>query len=163
MHIGPRHKTVRVRCNGMDARIDERLAPLIRRLWQFKIMTFNCCQENRPGISWIEFATANDAAMFLNIVASHYLPSKKDLKNYKFWDTIYGRMTRPSFGEWEYTTLVRNEGEELGRVEFDFSVSVRFPQTDLPAIIAAFNTLAFRLYKKEKYGEIHAEQSGSEG
>lgn len=110
MHIGPRHKTVRVRCNGMDARIDEMLAPLIKRLWQFKILTYNCCQENRPGIAWIEFATSNDAAMFLNIVASHYFPSKRDLKTYKFWDTIYGRMTRPSFGEWEYTPLVMEIG-----------------------------------------------------
>jgi len=121
----------------MDARIDEVLAPLVKRLWQNGILTSNCCQENRPGIAWIQFASPHDAMNFLNIVA--VLPSKKDLKNYEFWDTQYGRMTREGqFGEWEYKCHVRNEREHEGRADFNFAISIRFPLTDLPAIMRAF-------------------------
>jgi len=121
----------------MDASIDEMLAPLIKKLWRWDIYTLNCCQENKPGISWIEFMTPRDAIDFLNVVS--HVPTKHDLKTYEFWDTMYGRMTRMGgFGEWEYDCLVRNHGEENGVAAFNFAISIRFPQTDLPAIMKAF-------------------------
>jgi hypothetical protein len=121
----------------MDARIDEMLAPLIKRLWQNGILTCNSCQENRPGIAWIQFASPFDAMNFLNVVAT--LPSKKDFKNYRFRGIMYDRMTcEGQFGEWEYKCHVRNEREHEGQADFNFAISVRFPLTDLPAIMRAF-------------------------
>lgn len=119
--MGPPHKTVSVRYKGMDVRIDEMLAPLIKKLWQYGILTINCCQENRPGIAWIQFASPFDALNFLNVVAP-----KKNL--------MYDRMTcEGEFGSWEYKCHVRDE-----QGEFNFAISIRFPLTDLPAIMLAF-------------------------
>lgn len=137
MRLWPRHKTIRVRVGDMDASIDEMLAPLIKRLWQCGILTTNCCQENKIGISWIEFMTPGDATDFLNVVAD--IPSKRDLKNYNFWDTLYGRMSRcGGFGEWEYSINTDNIGEKRGDICFNFTIGIRFPQTDIPAITKAF-------------------------
>ena len=135
--LRPKHKTVRVRVGKISAQIDVLLAPLIKMLWQNKIMTSNSCQENRPSIAWIQFPTPFDAINFLNVVAA--LPSKKQLKNYQFWDTLYGRMTREGqFGEWEYKCHCRNEGESYGVVDFNFAISLRFPHADLASVVLAF-------------------------
>lgn len=135
--MGPKHPTVRVRVRYMDARIDVILAPLIKTLWQYSIFTLNCCQENRPGIAWIQFQTPWDAANFLNVVTD--LPTRRQLKTYQFWDTMYSRITREGqFGEWEYKCHLRNENEDIGKTLFNFAISIRFPLTDLPSIMKAF-------------------------
>jgi hypothetical protein len=118
-----------------DAQIDVMIAPLIRKLWKLNIGTTNSCQENKPGIIWIQFSNPYSCARFLNMVAP--LPNKKDLKNRNFFDTMYCRMTRGGFGEWEYKVHVANFGEDYGIADFDFLVSLRFPQTDLPAVMKA--------------------------
>jgi hypothetical protein len=38
--------------------VDEGLAPLLKAIWDLGIMTCNSCQENKPGIMWIEFLTS---------------------------------------------------------------------------------------------------------
>lgn len=132
-----RHKTVRVRCNGMDAQVDVMIAPLINKLWYHGIFTTNSCQENKPGIIWIQFMTPDDAIGFLNVVAR--IPTKKQLKDYTFFDTMYGRISREGvFGSWEYDITIENTGENTGKIDFNFLVAIRFPQTDLPAIMKVF-------------------------
>lgn len=140
MKIGRQHKTVRVRCNGLDAPIDTMIAPLIKRLWQCGIYTWNSCQENKPGIIWIQFTNAWCAEQFMNVVA--HIPTKKELKIFEFWDTMYGRMTRlGGFGQWEYDCLIENMGEKHGEAKFNVAVSIRFPQTDLPSIMESFGDI----------------------
>src|SRR5262249_44089247 len=83
------HKQVTVRWKGMEAEVDEELAPLILTLWKNGIVTTNSCQENRPGIAWIEFLTPEDARLFLNKVVEY--PTKEEVDG-PFWETLYGRI-----------------------------------------------------------------------
>jgi hypothetical protein len=146
-HTG--HKQVWVEWRYEGAYIDEELAPLIRALWQQGLRTCNSCQENQPGVAWIEFPTAEDAAAFLDLVAE-YEPGLDTLYNRitHRWDPTKGSLSAPF---WEYSVWPEDaalqqditEGDEVeerhaGRPEFSFAVSVRFPRSDLPAILRRF-------------------------
>jgi hypothetical protein len=126
--------------------VDEGLAPLILALWRADIDTVNSCQENRPGVVWVEFALTFDAERFLSLVACY--PSDDDLRDTPFWETLYGRITGcGSDQDWEYDAHVMDWGVEkelvddevvvtnVGPADFGFSVSIRFPVADLPAVL----------------------------
>jgi hypothetical protein len=145
------HPQVRVRWRGLEADVDEELAPLIRALWRAGIHTCLSCQENRPGVAWIEFLTARDARKFLNRVAVY--PTEAELQEAPFWETLYGRITRRGGeGDWEYDVfpedwdveekLIDDEVEETctGPADFEFGVSIRFPRADLPLILQRFQS-----------------------
>lgn len=140
-----KHKTVQVRVGEMRADIDEEIAPLIRELWRAGIDTLNSCQENRPGIVWVQFATADDAAMFLNVVAEY------DEEPDGLYARITGRSDRCEHSPppWDYHALPEDLGlieaflddDEIdewheGESEFLFNMSVRFPRCDFPAVLA---------------------------
>ena len=89
------HKQVAIEWRGRRAEVDEEMAPLILALWRAGISTTLSCQENRPGIAWIAFATPEDARRFLNRVAVY--PDAADLRevngrtsvgNVPFWETL---------------------------------------------------------------------------
>jgi hypothetical protein len=48
--------------------VDEAIAPLLISLWENKIRTCNSCQENEPGIIWIEFFSMKDVERLLTIM-----------------------------------------------------------------------------------------------
>jgi len=48
--------------------VDEAIAPLLMSLWENKIKTCNSCQENEPGIIWIEFFSMKDVERLLTIM-----------------------------------------------------------------------------------------------
>lgn len=149
------HKQVKVEWNGMTADVDEGIAPLILALWRAGINTFNSCQENSPGVAWVEFVSAQDACEFLNLVAVY--PSEDELRivndrtyvgDVPFWETLYWRATSPGeSGAWTYDVHPMNYGVEedvindevvstkVGPSDFDFSVSIRFPTTDMALIL----------------------------
>src|SRR5215469_241505 len=149
------HQQARVAWQGREAEVDEELAPLIQALWKAGIDTLLSCQENRPGVAWICFPTARDAKNFLDAVAVY--PDRKDLRtvggrlyvgDVPFWETLYGRITGcGTDGDWQYDVNVDNWGVDedlvngevvqtcIGPADFEFSVSVRFPRTDLPLIL----------------------------
>src|SRR5690242_20210074 len=52
-----KHNQVHLKWGVMEGDIDEDLVPLILSLWQYGIRTVASCQENRPGIAWVEFLT----------------------------------------------------------------------------------------------------------
>lgn len=142
------HKQIRVCIGDREADIDEGIAPLIEELWKADIETFNSCQENKPGIIWIQFASPEDASRSLDIVAQYE----------DGVDTLYNRariawapfddkdMTAPF---WEYAILPEDmamveeydENEDLieeshmGKPCFTFSVSIRFPVADYAVIL----------------------------
>jgi hypothetical protein len=118
---------------------------LIREVWRAGIGTLNSCQENRPGIIWIQFASADAAAAFLDIVTEYEEEA----------DSLYNRITgrwdvpEHSAPAWEYHALPEDLGlvemftddDEIdqwheGEVEFLFTMSVRFPRSDFPAVLA---------------------------
>src|SRR5262245_12701217 len=67
----PVHKQVPIQWGIRRAEVDEGLAPLILALWRAGIDTVNSCQENRPGVVWVEFASTFDAERFLSLVACY--------------------------------------------------------------------------------------------
>ncbi|MDA0836118.1 MAG: hypothetical protein O3A29_22835 [Planctomycetota bacterium] len=106
----------------------------------------NSCQENRPGIAWIQFFDVLDATEFLNIVAGEYDGNFQSLYNRirQAWEPT----DQPVQGIWEFdlrpTDLsVRQskvdentlDEEADGPPDFLFHVSVRFPQTDIPILL----------------------------
>jgi hypothetical protein len=140
------HDTVVVTVGDMTADIDRRIAPLITELWKADIMTLNSCEENKPGIVWIEFASCIDAERFLNIVARY--PNRRELARKSFSDTLYGRCTSCD-GErhWEYDALITDYGireeivndevivTEVHPADFTCGISIRFPHCDLPVML----------------------------
>jgi hypothetical protein len=134
------HKEVKVCVGELQADIDEEIAPLIHELWKAHLSTVNSCQENQSGIAWIQFATAECALEFLQIVAERE----------EGRDTLFARITREwddresVIQNWNYEVFLHDfsrtdEDDETGRrgepPDFDFWVSVRFPRADLPVVL----------------------------
>ena len=143
--IRGQHKTVLVKWDGFEAWVDRGIAPLIEEIWKAGIFTLLSCEENRPGIMWIEFASAIEAEAFLNIVA-RYEEDIDSLYNRirQGWSHIDGEIQ----GAWEYAInpldysveqriLDDDSIEEScsGPSEFIFSMGIRFPKEDYPTIL----------------------------
>lgn len=141
----PKHKTTTVSVNGISAEIDKKIAPLIKRLWELDINTFNSCENNVPeGWVWIEFESAIHAEDFLNIVAE-YDEDRNSLYNRirQEWDSDEDSLF------WQYNVHPKDWGVEqipdendeyleerfTGESSFIFSFSIRFPQSDLKEIM----------------------------
>jgi hypothetical protein len=140
------HETVYVQFGDMEADIDVGIAPLIEEVWRAGIMTGLSCQEIRPGKARIVFLTAEDAETFLNIVVGEYSHDYDSLYNRirQAWST--GDEDKDSW--WDFATGADDEsiedddlpdgsGEEwsIGPPQFKFSISIRFPVTDIPVLL----------------------------
>jgi hypothetical protein len=143
-----KHKQVSITWQDRQAEVDKGLAPLILALWKLDIDTCNSCQENMPGIAWIEFLTSMDAEEFLNIVAVH--PEEFDAA--PSCETMYDRIVGcGTEDDWQYDAHAFNYGVDeeivgdevgetpIGPTDFGFSISIRFPRTDLPLIQERLN------------------------
>jgi hypothetical protein len=107
-----KHPTVKVKCpwrDGEPVPIDVKLAPLIRLLWACNILTYQCCQEQHPGLACIEFPGTLEVCEFLDVAQRNY---KAELET---WD----------------------EGEE-GRLSIVVRLLVFFPTKDIPWLVEAF-------------------------
>ena len=131
------HEQVRVYnpLMGRTIEVDEGLADLLQQLWALGMRTDNSCQENRPGMMWIEFP-CRDAARFLNLLAS----SRDEDRDF------YGRMMEFSGTDnWKYNVLPgdlalrrdQGRGEDLieGPSEIVLDISVRFPLGDYDGVL----------------------------
>lgn len=56
--------------HGDRVQIDIEIAPLLRILWDMRLVTLNSCEDD-CGYVWIEFLTAAYASTFLSIIAKH--------------------------------------------------------------------------------------------
>lgn len=151
--MGNKHKMVRVQVGSFEDDIDEEIAPLIEEIWKADIRTINSCQENRPGIVWIEFPTVYGAADFLNIAAGPFSHELDGL--YNRISLAWERDPGPVEGAWKYDLHPFDmavgvcdvddgsvEEKPTGPPEFVFGVSIRFPRSDLPILLKrlrAFN------------------------
>lgn len=141
------HKTRRVKWGHREAEIDEGIADLILEIWKAGIGTCNSCEDNVPkGYVWIEFIDASSAERFLDIVVNRYSDS---------WSSLYQRVYDPwsDFGDirpkgWHFRVLPFDFSTEdrfvdedtietvsLGPPSMSFTLSVRFPRTDLATVL----------------------------
>jgi len=133
------HKQTAIHDPASDTMIevDERIAPLLEAIWDCGVVTCNSCQENKPGIIWIEFLAAEDAEAFLTRVVSGLDPiNSPEADNW-----LYSRITGADDG-WQYTTHPHDAreyiDEEYGTIELKasqscaitLSISIRFPVGD---------------------------------
>jgi hypothetical protein len=147
------HKQVLLRGS---VHIDEGMVELISLIWDNKIETDNSCQENFPGTAWISFLTAHDFHKFINLVAVY--PKDDEV----FWETLYGRITNCGENDWSYDihpvdigVLRYLEDDECietfsGIHNFESSVSVRFPISDINKLIEILNAKKIRDEEFEK-------------
>jgi hypothetical protein len=122
--------------------VDEGIAPLLKAIWDFGITTCNSCQENRPGVVWIEFLTTEDAEAFLTHVVSGLDPlAYPEADNW-----LYSRIIGEN-GGWQYKAHPHDTREylddDLGIIELNateacaiaLSLSVRFPVSDYERLL----------------------------
>ena len=122
--------------------VDEGIAPLLEVIWNCCIITCNSCQENKPGLIWIEFLAAEDAEAFLTRVVSGLDPINSPAAD----NWLYSRITGAD-GGWQYTAHPHDAreyiDEEKGTVELNasepckiaLSISIRFPVGDYERLI----------------------------
>jgi hypothetical protein len=133
------HKQTAIRDIAADrlVEVDEGIAPLLQAIWNLGINTCNSCQENRPGIIWIEFLAAKDAEAFLTCVVSGLDPVNSPEAD----DWLYSRIIGAN-GGWQYSAHPHDTreyiNEERGIIELNasesceiaLSISIRFPVRD---------------------------------
>ena len=146
-------KTLKRRCNPRDHEqvsvngklVDKGIAPLLKLIWKHKIETTNSCEDNQPGLIWIEFLNMKNLTKFLNLIAKY--PNKNEV----FWKTMYSRIMGNSDEKdnWKYDIHPINWGvdEEIvddeaietfsGKHDIDFTISVRFSKKEVPEIMKA--------------------------
>lgn len=148
MEYSDEHETVEVFnpfCEEM-INIDKDISDLISLLWGIGLMTHNSCQENKPGIIWIEFPFI-DAERFINIICNEHE------------DSIYQDVIMSdSKTDWQYEVCIDdfseriNENDEIevvGPPDLVINLSIIFPKKDYDEILS-------RVKKwKDLYGSIN--------
>lgn len=140
------HETVELKRSGRTFNIDKGIAPLIELIWKFDLWTLNSCQENRPGIAWIQFAHVQDAETFMALAVDHRGSEKSE----DYYNSLYSRIMGERYGHpgrWQYTSHPQDVGVEeeeidqnlsnvkaIGPPSFQFIMSICFPVTDIPLI-----------------------------
>ncbi len=141
------HKQVKISHEDWEEEVDEEIAPLILALWKKDIFTYMSCQENGEGTVWILFASFIGAEEFMNIVCDKYDEEPESL-----YQRISGNYSYDEDdGEWSFTPHVEDfslsyktnkddtiEEVHKGKPDFNFSVSVRFPRSDLKEVCKKF-------------------------
>ena len=126
--------------------VDAGIAPLLFVLWDAEILTCNSCEENKPGIIWIEFYSTGDAEkLLLSIIKAlgeriHSHPEANDWFCYRILGQE-GNMLRP----WIYDAhpnvypMRCNQRKiypkDLSACKVELSVSLRFPKEDYKIVL----------------------------
>jgi hypothetical protein len=90
--------------------VDIELAPLMPLIWAYGINAKLCCQERFPGIAEIDFPCAYEVSEFLTVAQREY----------------------------EVVVETSDEIEDDGRHNYSVRLMVRFPTSDIPALVDAF-------------------------
>lgn len=122
--------------------VDEGIAPLLKAIWDLGITTCNSCQENKPGLMWIEFLLVEDAEAFLTRIISGLDPVNSPEADNWLYSRIIGQN-----GGWQYNAhphdIREYINEENGMLELNssepcgiaISISVRFPAGDYKRLL----------------------------
>ena len=122
--------------------VDEGVAPLLKAVWDFGIRTCNSCQENKPGIIWIEFPTSEDVEAFLtHVISGIDLANSSEADNW-----LYSRIIGEN-GGWQYNAHPHDFREYINEVRgtvelktsepcgITISISIRFPVGDYERLL----------------------------
>jgi len=140
------HKQIKISHEDWETEVDEEIAPLILELHKRELYTYMSCQENMPGYVWILFASFIGAEEFMNIVCDKYSDKPTSL-----YQRMSGNLDYDDHEEepWIFSSHVEDynlsyepetdeDGDEIlnevhkgKKPDFNFSVSVRFPRSDL--------------------------------
>jgi len=147
--------------------VDVGIAPLLSAIWDAGIMTCNSCEENEPGIMWIEFYSMKDVERFLIILIR----------------TLGDRIHKhPEANDWFCYRILGHEGDKLCAWRYDahpniypawpnqsglysrktanctveLSVSLRFPRGDYLVVLDLMNNFLER--GSYKFDELSDEQ-----
>jgi hypothetical protein len=127
--------------------VDEEIAPLLNAIWKLGIATCNSCQENQPGVIWIEFSRAEDAEAFLTSIVSGLDPINSPEAENWLYSRIIGQNGAGQNGGWRYSahphdfrecideennTLELSASEPCG---IELSISIRFPVKDYERLL----------------------------
>jgi hypothetical protein len=115
--------------------VDEKLAPLLKKLWSNQIDTCLSCQDNVPkGYVWLCFETTTDFEIFINMIYS-WLEKNKE---YEMIERISSGNLRDN-DHWDFKFCIdKNSDSDCEEIPLDINVSVRFPFKDLEILEKVF-------------------------
>ncbi len=142
--MGKTHDKTRINYRGTRVPIDKKIAPLMKEFWKTGARTWASCEDvgeinsdpDKLGTCLIIFVDATDAITFLNAATVFEEGGK----------SLYNRMShcgcRAVF-PWQYEITpydrayeeIDNEEIYFGPSDYGFSVKIRFPRSDIPAIL----------------------------
>ena len=148
--------------------VDEAIAPLLISLWENKIKTCNSCQENEPGIIWIEFFSMKDVERLLTIMVRslgeriNNHPEVNDWFCYRILGHEGERL--PGWRYEAYPNLFSLETDQSDEIypegifksKVELSVSTRFPVEDHNMILDLANKYLER--GSDSFTELSDEQ-----
>jgi hypothetical protein len=134
--------------------VDVGIAPLLLVLWDAEILTCNSCEENKPGIIWIEFYSTNDAEKLLLLIIKalgdqiHSHPEANDWFCYRILGQN-GNLLKP----WRYNAhpnvyptrcnQKKIYSKNLAACKVELSVSLRFPKEDYTIVLELLHRLLY--------------------
>lgn len=144
----PDHEQTQVFCPGYQETIevDRGIAPLMLAIWDAGILTCNSCEENEPGMIWIEFYSFKDAEKFLMILIRTLGDGIRRRPEANDWlcHRILG-LNGDQLAEWRYDAhpnLLPARANQRSiysgdpkKCEVEISVSLRFPREDYNRIL----------------------------
>jgi transposase len=148
--------------------VDEAIAPLLISLWENKIRTCNSCQENEPGIIWIEFFSMKDVERLLTIMVRslgeriNNHPEVNDWFCYRILGHEGERL--PGWRYEAYPNLFSLETDQSDEIypegifksKVELSVSTRFPVEDHNMVLDLANKYLER--GSDSFTELSDEQ-----
>jgi hypothetical protein len=134
--------------------VDVGIASLLLVLWDAEILTCNSCEENEPGIIWIEFYSTNDAEKLLLLIIKalgeqiHSHPEANDWFCYR----ILGQ-NGDMLNAWRYDAhpnvyptrcnQKKIYSKNLAACKVELSVSLRFPKEDYTIVLELLHHLLY--------------------
>ena len=131
MSNASRHREVRVAHGDQEAMVDAGIAPLIHLLWTHGIVTNTSC-ENHEGRVLVEFVSADDMLLFIDIVGS----ASETLHNH-----ITGDDEPDDWRRFRHSVMWKFDISypflDTDGTYFVPWYTVRFPRVDLPTVMRA--------------------------
>jgi hypothetical protein len=151
------HKQTKVFYPGYQEliEVDVGIAPLLLTLWDAGIMTCNSCEENEPGIMWIEFYSMKDVEKFLMIQIRtlgnriHKYPEANDWFCYRILGQGGDQLSPWRFDAHPNVSPARPNQRSLyskntSECSVELSVSVRFPKEDYQIVLDLISNYLMR-------------------
>ena len=135
-----KHPQVKVQFKDQEIEVDEGLSELLPKIWSHDINTSMSCQENRPNTAWIAFRSMNDLEKFMNLIPrpGNVEYTKENIASIR--PTLYGRSMQLADDRkmnWSYECFVVDYlNAPVPKDHRELRVSMRFPVSDIPLILA---------------------------